>query len=89
MLYLVSYDLKGGSPDEYQELYKAFNEYPDCKRALESAWLIETEKSCADVRDELRLKLKDGDYIIVVPYGLNRASWLPSDVVDWIHQKLK
>lgn len=87
MLYLVSYDLKGGSPDEYQELYKAFNGYDDCKRALESSWLIETSKDCGTIRDELRKKMKDGDLIIVVPYGDTRAAWLPNPVVDWIHSK--
>ena len=89
MLYLVSYDLKGGAPDEYQELYQAFNSYDDCKRALESSWLIETTKDCGILRDELRTKMKDGDFIIVVPYGQDRASWLPSPVVEWIHTKLK
>ena len=88
MLYLVSYDLKGGTPDEYQELYQAFNAYKDYKRALESSWLIETTKDCGTVRDELRAKMKDGDLIIVVPYGPIRSAWLPNSVVEWIRTKL-
>jgi len=88
MLYLVSYDLKGGTPDEYQELYLSFNAYDDCKRALDSSWLIETDKDCGTVRDELRAKMKDGDFIIVVPYGRTRSAWLPKSVVEWIRTKL-
>ena len=87
MLYLVSYDLKGGDTDDYQELYQAFNEYDDSIRALESSWLIETNKDCMTIRDELRAKMKTHDLIIVVPYGVQRASWLPSSVVDWIREK--
>ena len=87
MLYLVSYDLKGGSPEEYQELYQALNNLYDSKRALESSWLIDTTKECVTIREELRAKMKNQDLIIVVPYGDVRASWLPSSVVDWIREK--
>jgi len=88
MMYLVSYDLKGGEPSEYQKLYEEFDTFDDCKKCLESSWLVVTSKTCVEVRDQLRAMLKENDLIVVVPYGPTRASWLPNEVIAWIKERL-
>jgi len=85
MMYLVSYDLKGGDSADYSTLYAEFEKFDDCKRCLQSSWLVVTNKSASEVRDLLRAQMREHDLIVVVPYGENRSSWIPSDVVDWIH----
>lgn len=86
MLYLVSYDLKGGASADYQELYAAFNGFDDCRKCLESSWLVKSDKTCREVRDILRAKMKPEDLIVVVPYGEVRSAWIEGEVVDWVHK---
>lgn len=86
MIYLVSYDLKNGKPEDYKELYDLFATFSDCKKCLESSWLVVTDMSCEQVRDRLRTKMGPADLIVVVPYGPTRSSWIPKDVINWIHK---
>lgn len=86
MIYLVTYDLKNGLPEEYQELYALFSTFDDHKKCLESSWLVKTELSCQQVRDLVLAKVKPGDFVVVLPYGPTRSSWISNDVIAWIRK---
>lgn len=87
MLYLVSYDLKNGAPEDYQALYDEFRSFPDCQRCLDSAWLVASSTlGCGEIRDRLYAHMREGDHIIVVPYDYPRSAMLAREVVQWIRK---
>ncbi len=85
---MIGYDLhpssKGGG--EYEELFAAIegigSGYWDC---LESTWLVITERTPAEIRDELKRYLKQGDRLLVVRCG-DDAGWLgfKHDCQTWL-----
>lgn len=75
-VYIVGYDLNPPHGDHhYDELFTALEEmgsgYWDC---LDSVWLIMTEKTPSEIRDELKRHLKDDDRLLVVRCG-EGAAW--------------
>lgn len=88
MLYLVSYDLKGGASSDYQALYDEFTTFDGCMKSLESSWLVKTNLGCKEVRDKLYAKMGADDYIVVVPYANPRSAILPARIVNWIRENI-
>lgn len=85
---LATYDLKQPGRN-YQPLYDYFKQYNRCK-GLESVWLIETNKTCEHVRDEL-IKLIDTNDVIYVArlsqswnsYNYPCGNWLNDPARTW------
>ena len=74
---MIGYDLHPSSKGEGEyELFAAIegigSGYWDC---LESTWLVITERTPTEIRDELKLYLKQGDRLLVVRCG-DDADWL-------------
>jgi hypothetical protein len=69
-VYIIGYDLHRSREENYDKLYTALEAvggaYWDC---LESTWLVITEKTPAQIRDELKQHLKEVDRLLVMRYG--------------------
>lgn len=82
-VYLVSYDLSSPKRN-YNDLYKRLESYDEWAHIMQSTWCIETTRSATDVRDHLKKVIDADDHLIVVEFGASWASWLNSDMNDWI-----
>jgi hypothetical protein len=65
-IYIVSYDL--GWPEtsaSYKKLHEKIQSLWDCRRPLESFYLVKSDRSPASIRDELRWVLDGNDKLLV------------------------
>ena len=89
--YLISYDL--GLPETYSDykiLTQYIKSYSTWAKPLQSVWLIKTEKTLAQVRDEIRTKVDSNDKILVV--DVTKNGWatfnISKEVTDWMKNNL-
>lgn len=60
--YTVAYELT--LPQGYQDFYKRLESYPHC-RLMDSYWLIQSNASASEIKDELRQLMNPRDSIFV------------------------
>ena len=61
---IVSYDLcKPGK--NYDDLYKYIRNFSSWAHITESTWFVSSDKSCADIRDEIKNIVDSNDKIFV------------------------
>lgn len=90
-IYMIGYDLQPSKEEDYENLFTALegigSGYWDC---LDSTWLVITEKTATQIRDELKRHLKDGDRLLVMRYG-ESAAWLgfKDECQTWLEDKLQ
>lgn len=70
---IVTYDLCGTGKD-YDDLISAIKSYSGWAKITESAWLIVSDDSCADIRDNL-LTYMDSDDRLFVATLTGEAAW--------------
>lgn len=89
MLYIVSYDLKPPT-QRYVELRNKIKEYPSWAVLGESVFLIETNLTAAEVRDELGEFIDGNDRIFVGKISAP-AAWkgYSEEITNWIKTKFK
>jgi hypothetical protein len=86
--YLISYDLKQPVRD-YPRISKAIMAYGYYCKVLESTWIIRTQQTAAQVRDNLQRHVDANDRIAVVGLTGEWASYnLPADAASWLSQQL-
>jgi len=85
---LVTYDLKQPGRN-YQPLYDYFTQFNRC-HGLESVWLIETNKTCVQVRDDLTRLIDSNDVTYVqristdwAAFGFACGDWLNDPKRVW------
>ncbi len=90
-IYMIGYDLHPSESEKYADLYTALEAigsggYWDC---LDSTWLLITEKTAAQIRDELKQYLKADDRLLVMRYG-EGATWcgFKDDCLTWLEDNL-
>ena len=89
-IFMIGYDLRPSTEENYDELFAALEVigtgYWDC---LASTWLIMTDKTAAEIRDELKQHLKDDDRLLVMRYGAG-ADWLgfKDECRTWLEDNL-
>ena len=77
-IYMIGYDLHPSDlgEEDYDNLFERLEAigsgYWDC---LESTWLLITDKTAAQIKEELQPCLKPGDRLLVMRYG-EGAAWL-------------
>jgi hypothetical protein len=86
---IVSYDLVNPGQN-YERLLKLIKSYSSWARLGGSAYLIYTNLSPVQVRDNLRQALDPNDKIYVGVAPVPSAwSGMPDDVTNWIHTNQK
>lgn len=89
-IYMIGYDLHPSKGENYDKLFAALEAmgsgYWDC---LDSTWLVVTDKTPSEIRDNLKPYLKDDDRLLVMRYG-EGAAWLgfKDDCQTWLEDKL-
>jgi hypothetical protein len=90
-VYMIGYDLHPSEGERYGQLYAALEAmgtagYWDC---LDSTWLLITEKTATQIKDELKQYLKDGDRLLVMRYGEGGAWYgFKDDCQTWLEDNL-
>lgn len=70
--FIITYDLVNSR--DYQKLYDAIQSLGNWARVVESVWIVTSELSSAQIRDEL-LKYIDDDDRIFVTKSSGEAAW--------------
>lgn len=89
---IISYDLGGPeTSSDYRKLREYMQGYGTRAKPLESFWMIETNKTCATLRDEIvdEANIDNNDKLLVLTWSVgNWASYgLPKDVNDWLRAR--
>lgn len=89
--FLISYDL--GLPETHTD-YIALSQYlkklyPTWARPVKSVWIIKTQKTAGEIRDDIKVKLDSNDKFVVVELAGNWATYnISKDVTDWMHRNM-
>lgn len=70
-VFLITYDLSSDEK-EYVKLFDLIKEYGTWWHHLESVWIVRTEETAGDIRDNLKSVLNDGDKLLVASL---KGSW--------------
>ncbi len=73
MVMLISYDLCGVNKN-YEALYNTIRSFPKWVRLTESAWVIDTSKTCLEVANMLIANTDDDDRVFVGELS-GQAAW--------------
>lgn len=89
--YLVSYDL--GIPETSEDYKKVINyikSFPSWAKPLYSVWLVRSNISAAQIRNDLSKLIDSNDRILVIRVtNTEWASWnISKDVTDWMYKNL-
>jgi len=86
---IVSYDLVDPGQN-YERLIKLIKGYPSWARLGGSAYLVYTDATPVEVRDNLKQALDRNDKLYV-GVSLPPSAWkgMPEDVGKWIHENQK
>lgn len=87
-LYQIDYDLR--KQRDYAALYERLRQYGTYCRALESSWVISTNQTAAQVRDNLAQAMDKDDGLLVTLLA-NEAAWqgLTNEAGSWLKQQME
>jgi len=86
-VYVVSYDLKGPSA-KYSEMYELLKGQKSWWHYLASTWLVASDLTATELRDEILPFTQKGDRLLVVPLTAGYSGWLPAKAWKWIKRHL-
>lgn len=88
---IISYDL--GSPEkfeDYEDLIRYIKSLGSWAKPLYSVWLVDTDKTVSEIRDEAKHLIDSNDKIFVAEWNTD-SGWasynLPKSVTDWLHSR--
>lgn len=89
MVYVIAYDLKEpNTPADYAKIIDAIKAYGTWMRLEQSVWLIDSEKTAIQLRDELREQIRSKDVLFIAPIG---GAWAARNLGDnrktWLDQR--
>ena len=73
MVYMITYDLHGGVPEDYTELLNAIKNFEHCPVNLQSSYLIKSDLSAEIIGNKLS-KTTDKEFSLIVIEITNNAS---------------
>jgi hypothetical protein len=86
--YLVGYDLNKPGQD-YADLIKEIRAYPDWWHYLDSTWIIKTDWTAKQIRDDLKPHIDPSDELLVVLLG-GEGAWtgFKKTASEWLLENL-
>lgn len=86
--YSINYDLRQPGRD-YKKLHAAIESYGTYYHFLDSAWMIRTTSTAAQIRDHLKQFMDANDALVVMKLT-GEAAWfgIPNDGSVWIKDQL-
>lgn len=85
MILIVNYDLKGPK-GSYKQLYEALRSEDGWWHYLRSTWLVATNKTPAQLFDELQPYIRPPDRLLISVLSRERRGWLPRKAWSWIRR---
>jgi hypothetical protein len=88
---LIAYDLvRAETSAEYEKLFEMLKGFSSWARPQYSLWLVKSDMSAAQVRDQLAELLDSADKLLVMDVTGDSAAWksLHADVSGWIQKQL-
>lgn len=87
--FLIVYKLNNPSSD-YTAISEKIKSYEKWAKPFERTWLVQTERSVVEVRDELAAAIDKKGSILVMDVG--SAAWATSrvntEVTEWMHKNM-
>jgi hypothetical protein len=82
--YLIGYDLKR-PPQEYPGLMEAIKKFPLSWQHLASTWIVKTDGSAKQVRDQVKPHIDTADKLLVLELS-GEGAWagLSDEAIDWL-----
>ncbi len=74
-IYVVGYDLHPSRGETYDDLLAALGKYGGSWHCIDSTWLIKTDQTAVQVRDNLKQHVKSDDQLLVVAYAPHNSAW--------------
>ncbi|MDZ5448638.1 hypothetical protein [Labrys sp. ZIDIC5] len=93
-VYIIGYDLHPSKGETYDDLMEALGKLsPKTWHCLDSTWMVVTNKTATQIRDELKPHLYKDDQLLVVKYeehGNGRWAFygFTGDCAQWIKDNL-
>ena len=84
-VYMIGYDKVGPNYD-YKPLIDAIANLGDCRDALDSTWLVVSDKTAIQIRDQLQTLMHKDDRILVLEVVANSAWSLRPVHSGWLKQ---
>ncbi|UYH54770.1 hypothetical protein N6L26_12100 [Qipengyuania sp. SS22] len=85
--YVVTYDLRAPGRN-YQGLYDRLRQYPRWAKVTESNWVVVTEWTASQIRDDLSGYIDTNDRLFVIKSGVE-AAWKNSICEnEWLRNNL-
>jgi hypothetical protein len=85
--YVVTYELKG-PPVLYQDLFTYLRASDAWCHWVRDTWLVLRREPLVTLANDLRGKINQGDWLMVMPAKGPVDGWLPKEAWEWIHQHL-
>ncbi len=85
----MTYDLNAPGSD-YNAVYDYLRSLGAWARPTESTWLIKTDKTVAQLRNELKNQIDENDKVFIIDVTGRACAWsgLNDQVSQWISNKL-
>ncbi len=88
-VFMIGYDLHPTEGETYDALTEAIERLGNTWHCLNSAWLVKTEYTSAEIRSRLRPYVKEDDQLLVIRQGTG-AAWMgfTGDCQQWLRDNL-
>lgn len=83
-LLLLSYDLKHGTAEQYEQVINTIKEGASWWHYLESTWLLSTAETPEEVAVRVHAAMHPNDRLLVIEVTKNYGGWLPKKAWEWI-----
>lgn len=87
--YIVVYQLENSSND-YSKISEKLKSYSGWAKPFDRTWLIKTDKSAVEIRNELASSIERRGSIMVI--RISEAAWATSrvqtNINDWMHENV-
>jgi hypothetical protein len=88
--YLIGYDLnRPRGPDDYPDLIKAIKVFGTWWHNLDSTWIVRSDLTAVEIRDQLSPLIDSGDELLVATLS-GEAAWIGfnNKGSDWLKENL-
>ncbi|MDD5083603.1 MAG: SinR family protein [Candidatus Moranbacteria bacterium] len=90
-IFFISYDL--GGPEAYSDYVILSNHikglFEFWAKPVKSAWIVKSNKSAGQIRDEIKIKLDSNDKLIVIEIAKDWGTYnIAREVTDWMKRNI-